>query len=319
MTGLRRLLIGSLAVVWSVPGIALAGDKPGAALTAAPGSLVRWTAPGTTRCSMQGRSWAALQETCYYPIDLLQKPVVIEVTRVISGRRERAKVSVGPSSYGTEEIDLPDIPQANPSPEDLKRNSREQALLGKVWQRKEGPAQFTLPLGAPVTPLPEGKAFGAKRIFNAKPASQPHTGGDYATPAGSPVLAAADGTVVVAQDLFFPGNAVFIDHGNGLVTMYFHLAEIAVKAGQVVTKGHTLGTVGSTGRSTGPHLFFAVRWHNARVDPRFLLEAPATIPSVNEASTAALRGTPSRDPLLRRGRADEEFTTSRRPTDAERR
>jgi len=61
------------------------------------------------------------------------------------------------------------------------------------------------------------------------------------------------------------------------------------KAGQVVIKGETLGTVGSTGRSTGPHLFFAVRWHNARVDPRFLLEAPAKIPSVNEASTQAER------------------------------
>jgi len=90
-------------------------------------------------------------------------------------------------------------------------------------------AKFTLPLGAPARPLPEGRSFGVKRVFNGKPAPQPHTGGDYATLAGSPVLAAADGTVVVAEDLFFAGNAVLIDHGNGLVTMYFHLSRIQVE------------------------------------------------------------------------------------------
>ena len=148
-------------------------------------------------------------------------------------------------------------------------------------------AKFTLPLGAPARPLPEGRSFGVKRVFNGKPAPQPHTGGDYATLAGSPVLAAADGTVVVAEDLFFAGNAVLIDHGNGLVTMYFHLAEIKVEAGQEVTKGHTLGVVGSTGRSTGPHLFFGVRWHNARVDPKFLLDAPGRIPAVEHTSAPA--------------------------------
>ena len=283
----RHLLLGALAVVCSIPGSAMAADKPGGPITAAPGTLVRWTAPGTTRCGMLGRTWDALLETCYYPIDLLQKPAVIAIARVISGRRELARISVGPFPYGTEEIDLPDIPQANPSPRDLKRDSRDQVRQSKVWRRTEGPAKFTLPLGAPVSPLPEGKSFGAKRVFNGKPAPQPHTGSDYAAPAGSPVLAAANGTVVVAKDLFFEGNAVFIDHGNGLVTMYFHLSRIDVKVGQEVTKGHTLGVVGSTGRSTGPHLFLGVRWHNARIDPMFLLEDPGKIPSVNDASAPA--------------------------------
>jgi hypothetical protein len=284
---LRHLLPGALAVVCGVPGPVLAAGEPVVPTTVAPGTLVRWTAPGTTRCSMQGRTWAALQETCYYPIDLLQKPAVMAIARVVSGRKELGRISVEPFPYGTEEIELPDIPQANPSPRDLARHSRDQAMLSKVWARKEGPAKFTLPLGAPVKPLPEGKAFGMKRVFNGKPAAQPHTGSDYATPAGSPVLAAADGTVVAAEDLFFAGNAVFIDHGNGLVTMYFHLSEIKVVAGQEVTAGQALGEVGSTGRSTGPHLFFGVRWHGARVNPLFLLEAPSKIPSVNEAPAPA--------------------------------
>jgi len=286
---LRCLLVGMLAVVCAIPRPALAAQKPGApiTITAAPGTLVRWTAPGTTRCSMLGRTWAALLETCYYPIDLLQKPAVIAIARVISGRRELARISVEPFPYGTEEINLPDIPQANPSKEDLNRARRDQMLVSKAFTRREGSAKFTLPIGVPVRPLPEGKSFGLKRVFNGKPAAQPHTGSDYAAPAGSPVLAAADGTVVIAEDLFFEGNAVFIDHGNGLVTMYFHLSRIEVKVGQEVTKGHTLGVVGSTGRSTGPHLFFGLRWHNARVDPTYLLKDPGKIPSVNDASAPA--------------------------------
>ncbi|MGA3318162.1 MAG: M23 family metallopeptidase [Candidatus Korobacteraceae bacterium] len=280
----RRLLLGAVALVCSIPPPTLAAQGHGATVSAAPGTLIRWEVPGAKRCSMKGRSWAALEGTCYYPVDLLQKPALITIALWGSGHREFARISVEPYEYGTEEIDLPDIPQAHPSPEDLKRDSRDQALLSKVWKRKEGLAEFTLPLGAPARPLPAGKSFGVKRVFNGKPASQPHTGSDYATPVGTPVLAVADGTVVVAEDLFFEGNAVFIDHGDGLVSMCFHLSEIKVQAGQEVKKGQTLGRVGSTGRATGPHLFFGVRWHNARINPQFLLEDPGKIPAVNRVS-----------------------------------
>lgn len=105
---------------------------------------------------------------------------------------------------------------------------------------------------------------------------------DYPTPVGSPVLAVAAGTVRLARDMFYEGNAVFIDHGDGLISMYFHLADIDVKAGQTVAKGHRIGRVGSTGRATGPHLFFGIRWHDARIDPKFLLEEPGRIPAVGQ-------------------------------------
>ncbi len=283
-TCLRRLLLGTLALIYSIPHPAVAAPRPGATVSTAPGTLVRWAAPGTKRCSMKGRSWAALKGTCYYPIDLLQQPGLITIARSGPGQKESAHISVEPHDYGTEDINLPDIPQAHPSAQDLKRDSRDRLLLGKVWHRREGPPKFTLPLGAPARPLPKGKSFGVKRIFNGKPASQPHTGTDYTTPVGSPVLAVADGTVVVAEDLFFEGNAVFIDHGDGLISMYFHLSDIKVEAGQEVRKGHTLGRVGSTGRATGPHLFFGVRWHDARINPEFLLEDPGKIPTVDRVS-----------------------------------
>jgi len=277
----RHFLTGMLALVCSLPYSAMAAQVHEATVSAAPGTLVRWSAPATKSCGMNGRRWPALQETCYYPVDLLHKPGLIKITRSGNGRSESAHISVEPYPYGTQEIDLGDIPQANPSPKDLLRDKRERNLLNKVWLRKEGPAMFELPLEKPAKPLPAGKDFGVKRIFNGKPAAQPHTGADYLTPAGTEVLAVADGTVVVAEDLFFEGNAVFIDHGDGLITMSFHLSEINVKAGQTVQRGDTTGLIGTTGRSTGPNLFFGVRWHDARIDPRFLFEDPAKIPAVS--------------------------------------
>jgi|RhiMetdeSRZDD1v2_1073273.scaffolds.fasta_scaffold07425_6 hypothetical protein len=276
--GLLAVLTG-IAAVWALPHPAPRSDRT-PAVSVDPGTIVRWSVPGTRRCGMQGRSWSAMEETCYYPIDVLQKEGVVALVRRTDKVRETARVAVGPSPYGTEEIELPDIPQAHPSTEDERRNAREQARVARIWKRREGPARFTLPLAAPVRPLPEGKTFGWKRIFDGVPASQPHMGADYALTVGTPVYAAADGVVVLAEELFYPGNAVFIDHGDGLFTTYFHMSEIAVRPGQDVRRGERVGSVGETGRATGPHLFFGVRWHGARIDPRFLLEDPGKIPSV---------------------------------------
>jgi murein DD-endopeptidase MepM/ murein hydrolase activator NlpD len=252
-------------------------------IEAVQGTLVRWSVPGTKRCAMGGRSWAALQETCYYPVDMLHAPGRIRVSRQGVGPASFAHITVVASSYGTQDIQLGDIPQANPSAADIQRNARDQKLLAKVWARREGPARFTLPLGAPATPLPEGKGFGTKWIFNGKPdSSEDHSGVDYALGPGTPVFAVADGTVVVAEDLFFTGKAVFVDHGDGLIGMYFHLSEIKVQAGQDVKKGETLGLTGSTGRVSGPHLHLGIRWHDARIDPQPLLADPAKIPAFGQ-------------------------------------
>jgi Peptidase family M23 len=250
-------------------------------VSAYPGTIARWTGTGTTRCAMKGRVWSALHGNCYYPIDILQKPGIVPVSRWISGRREYARIRVEPFDYGTEEVQLPDIPQAHPSPEDIRRAKGEDVLQSRIWHRPEGPAKFTLPLGPASRPFPKCKSFGVKRIYNGKPDPFPHMGMDCLTPEGSPVLAVADGRVVLTANLFFAGNAVFIDHGNGLISMYFHLAKIDVKEGEEVARGHILGTVGSTGRSTGPHLFFGVRWHDTRIDPASLFEEPEKISDVH--------------------------------------
>jgi murein DD-endopeptidase MepM/ murein hydrolase activator NlpD len=232
---------------------------------------------------MKTRAWPPVKGVCYYPIDL-ETPVGthIPVSLTAAGHAQYGRIVVEALDYGTEDVTLPDIPQANPSPQDLERDARDRAKLAKIFTRPDGPPQFTLPLGPPARPLPPGKSFGVTRTYNGKPANQPHMGVDYPTPVGSPVIAVAAGTVKMAEEMFFEGNAVFLDHGDGLVSMYFHLADIKVDPAQKVEKGAVLGHVGSTGRATGPHLFFGIRWHDARIDPHFLLENPAKIPSLSE-------------------------------------
>ncbi len=263
---------------------------PGSTVSAAPGTIVRWSVPGTKTCGMDKHTWPALHETCYFPIDLLTKPGVVKVTRFGKGRSESAGVSVEPFDYPTQQVELGNIPQAEPTKDEMKRALREEAQTDKVFARKEGPARFTLPLGPPAKPLPEGREFGVKRIFNDTPAGQPHMGADYTIVEGTPVHAVADGTVALAEDQFFAGNGVYIDHGAGLVSMYFHLFKISVKAGQQVRKGQTIGLVGSTGRSTGAHLYFGVRWHDARVNPQLLLDDPAKIPAVDAPAGNSAKG-----------------------------
>jgi murein DD-endopeptidase MepM/ murein hydrolase activator NlpD len=107
-------------------------------------------------------------------------------------------------------------------------------------------------------------------VINGKPRA-PHTGIDYAVERGTPVVAVNRGRVALVAEYFFPGRLVVVDHGLGLHTLYFHLDSVAVTDGEMVERGQPLGTVGATGRATGPHLHFGVQIGPARVDPAVLL------------------------------------------------
>jgi hypothetical protein len=125
----------------------------------------------------------------------------------------------------------------------------------------EWSGDFAKPVQAPAT-----DSFGTRRTFNGKLASV-HKGMDFRVPSGTPVAAANAGTVVLAQKLFYEGNCVVVDHGQGFMTLYMHLSRIEVASGDQVRKGQRLGLSGATGRVTGPHLHFAARWHEAYLDP----------------------------------------------------
>ena len=238
--------------------------------TVAPGTVVRWPGPELVSCEMAGRRWQPLDGACWYAIDL-EKKGTLELVRRSSGGVASRTVKVGAYPYPTQELKVEEKYVA-PSAADLERIERDRKRAAAAFAL-ETPRRFALPLGAPMEPLPGAGRFGARRVFNGEPRS-PHGGADFPAKAGTEVRAAADGRVVLAEGQFFAGNAVFVDHGDGLVSMTFHLSEILVKEGDEVKKGDLLGKVGATGRVTGPHLHFALRWHGARVDPAILLELP---------------------------------------------
>jgi murein DD-endopeptidase MepM/ murein hydrolase activator NlpD len=248
-----------------------------AAIEVRPGTVVRWSGEAT-RCRADGASWAPLEGACYFPIDLLaQGALTVERTR--AGRAERRVLKVGEYPYPEQRIEIQDQSKVDLSPADLARAEREEQAVARLFTLAT-PRRFNLPLGRPLTDLPAGGRFGSRRWFNGQPRN-PHTGADFTAAAGTPVLAVADGRVVLAAEHFFSGNSVFLDHGDGLITMYFHLSRIGVKPGQVVKRGEELGRVGATGRASGPHLHVGVRWHGARIDPEQLLTAPQSFPAVD--------------------------------------
>ena len=256
----------ALLLALAAPGLAAAAEP---SVTAAPGTVVVWPGEGLVGCGAGDERWAPVDGACWYPIDLLRPPGPLSIHRDRAAGRERATVRVGDYAYPVQRITLEDDSRVDLSPEALERVAREQRLISPLWSRR-GPARFTLPLADPLERLPQGGRFGHRRFFNDQPRS-PHSGADYAAPRGEPVLAAAAGTVALAGDFFFSGNSVFVDHGDGLVTMYFHLSEMEVATGDPVARGQRIGRVGATGRATGPHLHFGVRWRGARVDPASIL------------------------------------------------
>lgn len=125
--------------------------------------------------------------------------------------------------------------------------------------------------------------YGSQRILNGKP-RQPHYGIDIAAAEGTPVIASADGVIAMASDLYFTGGTIIIDHGYYLNSTYSHLKTMTVSAGESVRRGQVIGTVGSTGRSTGPHLDWRINWGTKRLDPMLL--SNAFVPSVPIARPA---------------------------------
>ena len=155
-------------------------------------------------------------------------------------------------------------------PETTTRASEEARRLNDLWKavtpQRLWQGAFLSPMGSGAKP----EGFALRRIINNQPRS-PHSGADYKAPRGSVVRASNAARVALTEEQFFAGNALVLDHGLGLYTIYFHLQGFTVKTGDVVQKGQEIGRVGATGRATGPHLHFGVRLNGARIDPAALL------------------------------------------------
>jgi murein DD-endopeptidase MepM/ murein hydrolase activator NlpD len=173
-----------------------------------------------------------------------------------------------PAHYLTGKLTVP--PKfVSPGPEALKQIEAEAKLKAKVFSESAPQPLWTGSFRAPVT-AQATDSFGTRRMFNGKLASV-HKGMDYRAAMGTPVRAGNSGVVVLARPLYYEGNCVVIDHGLGLFTLSMHFSRIDVKEGQHVSAGEPLGLSGATGRVTGPHLHWAVRWQGAYLDPAKLL------------------------------------------------
>jgi murein DD-endopeptidase MepM/ murein hydrolase activator NlpD len=176
-----------------------------------------------------------------------------------------AKLEVKEGKFATEKLTV-GKQFVEPSAEQIKRANEERQKLRDIFERvtpeRLWDGKFRIPLEGVTT----GSNFGKRRILNGNPGS-PHSGTDFPAATGTPVHAAQRGRVVLAEELFFAGNTVVVDHGLGVYTFYGHLSEIGVKVGDALEAGAVLGRVGATGRVTGPHLHWGLTVERARVNP----------------------------------------------------
>ena len=199
-------------------------------------------------------------------------PQTILVEAVRPNRREMVlgKIAVTSVAFPEQRLSLPSS-MVTPSKENLARIKREQERINAVLAVASPRRFWSFPFLRPV-PGEVSSAFGLRRILNGQPRS-PHSGIDFDAMMSDPVLAANQGRVALTGDFYFNGKSVFLDHGQGVYTMYFHLSRIDVTPGQHVERGHLIGQVGSTGRSTGPHLHFGMKILGQSVDPMPLFTA----------------------------------------------
>jgi murein DD-endopeptidase MepM/ murein hydrolase activator NlpD len=187
------------------------------------------------------------------------------------GQPRGLEFTVAEKQYAEQRLTVKNKRQVNPTAEDLERIARERVRIDAALGTYSADRIPELAMRPPV-PGERSSSFGLRRFFNGE-ARNPHSGMDIAAPAGTPIQAPAPGRVLEVGDFFFNGNSVFLDHGEGVVTMYCHLSRIDVKPGQEIATGESIGLVGATGRVTGPHLHWGVAVNRAMVDPALFLAA----------------------------------------------
>jgi murein DD-endopeptidase MepM/ murein hydrolase activator NlpD len=269
------------ALLLSVP-FAIAAQDPPPASAAEPfrlsgqivqGGLVYGVVPNdTVRLTLNGQPIAFDPGGSFLiGFDRDQGPAALLVAELRDGSTLRQMLSVARRAWQIERINQ-DRPTTGPTPEyaklregELIRITAARAMESKTegWKQR-----FRLPAKGRIS-----GAFGSQRIYRGGVPAAFHSGLDIAPGAGQPVVAPADGIVVLAGPPMFSleGNLVIIDHGMGLNSAFLHLASYSVKVGDKVTQGQQFGTVGATGRATGPHVHWSVKWRDARLDPILLV------------------------------------------------
>ena len=215
-------------------------------------------------------SWLAMAG-----ISLSTKPgsYVLSV-RPADGSNFDSTFTVSHKKYDEQHLTIKNKRKVNPNERDTQRISKEykrKAKARKQYSEKPPTVDFVWPVNGRISSI-----FGLRRFFNEQE-RRPHSGLDIAAAEGTPIIAVADGTVIDTGDFFFSGNMIYLDHGQGIVTLYAHLSKISVKPGDKIKQGEIIGLVGQTGRVTGPHLHFAVYANQTLIDPIFMLPADGNL------------------------------------------
>jgi biotin carboxyl carrier protein len=278
----HRIFIAPLLAL-AIPVAAVAQDRPAAKVLQ--GGVARWSGLNAAECGILGKRYIAIQGVCYFPIDMEAKTGVHEVALWDSaGKQHLGSLTVEARECTETEITLDKQDYVEVSADNASRAAKErEAIVKAVNGADDVHPRFSLPLAGPAkgAGTKDRSDFCERRTYNGKIKSR-HTGLDYQIGTGTAVTSPADGTVVLAQDQFYSGNTVLVDHGGGLVSMVFHLSDMAVQEGQQVKRGEKLGSVGETGRTTGPHLHYGTRWQAQRIDAAALLGDPAKLPGIGE-------------------------------------
>ena len=211
-------------------------------------------------------SWVAMAG-----IGLSTKPGDYEFSiKHADGLSDNAKITINHKKYDEQHLTIKNKRKVNPNKDDSKRIAAESKRKNKAktqFSERKPDVDFIWPVTGRISSI-----FGLRRFFNEQE-RRPHSGLDIAAKEGTPIKAVANGTVIDAGDFFFSGNMIYLDHGQGIVSLYAHMSEISVQPGDVVKQGDIIGKVGQTGRVTGPHLHFAVIANRTLIDPVFMLPA----------------------------------------------
>ena len=266
--------LACVALAVAVPGGAQAPDPSGPFRIGAPvrqGGAALGTAPeGTTAVLLDGAPVEVAADGRFLiAFDRDAPPVARLVARLRDGRTLTQQLNVRAGDWRIER--LPTLPRvAQPSAEFQRRRGPELAQIAAARAIRSDAAGWRQAFRWPVTGRVSGR-FGSQRIYAGEPGAY-HSGVDVARPTGTPVRAPADGVVVLAAAAPFTleGRLLMIDHGMGLNSAFLHLSRIDVRVGDRVAQGQPVGAIGATGRATGPHLHWGMKWHDRRIDPLLL-------------------------------------------------
>ena len=194
----------------------------------------------------------------------------LTITKINNGKKEKIIKKVLKRKYNIQRIDGLEESKVTPPESVYKRIKKENSKIGEARAINSDLPFFKNQFIMPVEGIISG-VYGSQRILNGKP-RWPHYGIDIAAKKGTMIKSSGSGVVTMAEDdLYYTGGTIIMDHGHGISTIYSHLETVLVSVGDKINKGDLIGTVGSTGRSTGPHLDFRVNWFQTRLDPMSIL------------------------------------------------